>query len=116
MVRRVASFLLAQAAQALNVAVPITPSVSCDSLAASAKVTGRFLAEANAGDHTRITPGTLFLNRRTDTDWSHTGIVLQAQADVFLTIEGNTNDDGSREGYEVCQRVRAHPGKDFALI
>lgn len=22
------------------------------------------------------------------------------------TIEGNTNDDGSREGYEVCRRVR----------
>ena len=111
-----ASFLLTQAAQELRVALPITPSVSCDSLAASAKATGRFLAEAEAGDHTRITPGAFFLQRRTDTDWSHTGIVLRALADVFQTIEGNTNDDGSREGYEVCQRVRGYSGKDFVLL
>ena len=111
-----ASYLLTQAASTLGVTLPITPSVSCDSLAASAKANGRFLAEASASDRTRITPGSFFLNRRTDTDWSHTGIVLQAQSEVFQTIEGNTNDDGSREGYDVCQRVRGYPGKDFIVI
>jgi len=36
----------------------------------------------------------------------HTGFVEKVQADKIFTIEGNTNDTGSREGYEVCRRVR----------
>ncbi len=44
------------------------------------------------------------------------GIVLRAAEEVFETIEGNTNDEGSREGYEVCQRVRGYPGKDFIVF
>lgn len=42
----------------------------------------------------------------------HTGIVEKVNADGSLgTIEGNTNDTGGREGYEVARRVRhnAHP-------
>jgi hypothetical protein len=35
---------------------------------------------------------------------------------VFETIEGNTNDDGSREGYEVCRRFRSYQKTDFILI
>lgn len=36
----------------------------------------------------------------------HTGIVERVEGDNIHTIEGNTNDTGSREGYEVCRRVR----------
>lgn len=36
----------------------------------------------------------------------HCGFVEKVQADKIFTIEGNTNDTGSREGYEVCRRVR----------
>lgn len=36
----------------------------------------------------------------------HTGFVEKVQGDKIFTIEGNTNDSGSREGYEVCRRVR----------
>lgn len=36
----------------------------------------------------------------------HTGIVEYVLNDTIHTIEGNTNDNGSREGYEVCRRVR----------
>jgi len=37
----------------------------------------------------------------------HTGIVEKVNEDGTInTIEGNTNDDGSREGYEVCRRMR----------
>lgn len=36
----------------------------------------------------------------------HTGIVEWVEGDVLHTIEGNTNDTGSREGYEVCRRTR----------
>ena len=37
----------------------------------------------------------------------HTGIVERVDGANIHTIEGNTNDDGSREGYEVCRRVRS---------
>jgi hypothetical protein len=68
-------------------------------------------------DKAEIRPGSLFLNRRTSTDWDHTGIVVKSVGEeVFLTIEGNTNDDGSREGYQVCQRVRGYEEKDFILF
>lgn len=36
----------------------------------------------------------------------HTGFVEKVEGDVIHTIEGNTNDTGSREGYEVCRRTR----------
>lgn len=36
----------------------------------------------------------------------HTGIVESVAGDLVHTIEGNTNDEGSREGYEVAGRVR----------
>lgn len=36
----------------------------------------------------------------------HTGFVEKVEGDMIHTIEGNTNDTGSREGYEVCRRVR----------
>lgn len=37
----------------------------------------------------------------------HTGIVESVKGDTLTTIEGNTNDDGSREGYEVARRQRS---------
>ena len=38
----------------------------------------------------------------------HTGIVEKVNANGTIgTIEGNTNDTGSREGYEVCRRTRS---------
>jgi hypothetical protein len=36
----------------------------------------------------------------------HTGIVEKVYNDFIYTIEGNTNDEGSREGFEVCRRKR----------
>jgi hypothetical protein len=36
----------------------------------------------------------------------HTGFVESVDGDSVHTIEGNTNDEGSREGYEVARRVR----------
>lgn len=36
----------------------------------------------------------------------HTGIIEKVEGDLLHTIEGNTNDTGSREGYEVCRRTR----------
>ena len=36
----------------------------------------------------------------------HTGIVERIDGNIIHTIEGNSNDEGSREGYEVCRRER----------
>lgn len=36
----------------------------------------------------------------------HTGIVEAVNGHTLSTIEGNTNDTGSREGIEVCRRTR----------
>lgn len=109
-------FCLKQACDSLAVKMPILPSFSCDSLAASAKEQKQFLKEPAQGDRAKITPGSIFLNCRTPTDWTHTGIVVRADREVVQTIEGNTNDEGSREGYEVCARTRGYKDMDFILI
>lgn len=109
-------FIMKQACYSLDVRTPITSSFSCDYLAASAKENGLFLKQPAASDRNKIKKGFIFLNRRTDTDWVHTGIVLKTDTDVFHTIEGNTNDEGSREGYEVCERMRAYKKKDFVVM
>ncbi|HEX9630832.1 MAG TPA: peptidoglycan-binding protein [Gemmatimonadales bacterium] len=111
-----ACFVLRQACAALAAPTPIQPSFSCDSLAASARVRGVFVPKASHGTAPPVRAGAFFLNRRTETDWDHTGIVLRVRNDGFDTIEGNTNDEGSREGYEVCRRVRGYGGKDFVRI
>ncbi|MDA6072081.1 CHAP domain-containing protein [Flavobacterium sp. AC] len=36
----------------------------------------------------------------------HTGIVEKVDKNIIYTIEGNTNNDGSREGYGVFKRQR----------
>jgi hypothetical protein len=53
-----------------------------------------------------IEKGDVFLVRRSPMDWTHTGIVMRVDGKMVHTIEGNTNDEGSREGFEVCQRIR----------
>jgi hypothetical protein len=103
---------------------PIKGSVSCDTLAAQAKEAGLFVG------HNEITSGRrpweefgeacVFLRRRTSTDWTHTGIATAGTGDpdelVFATIEGNTNDEGSREGFEACRRKRSVGGSDYDFI
>lgn len=104
-------FCLKQACDTLNLTTPITPSFSCDALATSAK------SHHILVDHSHIKPGSLFLVKKSASDWIHTGIVISVDTHTCETIEGNTNDDGSREGYEVCARTRAFSDKlDFILI
>jgi len=95
-----------------------TPSLHllCDSLAASAKDVGIFLDGRSGVSPGQLSPGSLFLVRRTPLDWVHTGLVLSIAPSAFETIEGNTNDSGDREGYEVCRRTRGYDGKDFVVI
>jgi Putative peptidoglycan binding domain len=110
-----ASFLMHQAAQSLGLVAPIEGSFSCDTLVLQAKQAGLFVSESDARLRT-IPPGSLFLNRESDTDWTHVGVVIAADELTLSTIEGNTNDDGSREGYEVCMRTRSYTNRDFIVF
>jgi hypothetical protein len=60
-------------------------------------------------------PGSIFLieDRNDKKRYVHMGIVTAINKDTFVTIEGNTNDYGSPEGYEVCHRIRSYSGKKF---
>jgi hypothetical protein len=108
------SFILKQASELMGTPMPIAGSVGCDQLASQAKAKNLFVAEPEGRDALR--PGSIFLVRKTPTDWTHTGIVVEIHPEFFRTIEGNTNDDGVREGYEVCTLTRSYTSKDFVLL
>lgn len=114
------SFVMQQAAESLGVPMPIAGSVSCDTLAAQARDAERFVAESELKRGTVKTAdlpvASVFLVRRTSSDWTHAGLVSAYASETFATIEGNTNDQGSREGYEVCARTRGYAGKDFIRL
>ncbi len=109
------TFLMNQASELTGIAKPIQGSVSCDSLAEQAKAAGIFVPQGSLQPG-MPGPGAIFLRRRTSTDWTHTGIVTESNPQYFFTVEGNTNDEGDREGYEVCSRRQGYVGRDFILI
>ena len=115
-----ASFLVRQAAWHTGVPLPMRPTYSCDVISQDAQTEGRFIAEseitANPADLDDLPRGSLFVQRRTATDWNHVGIVIAAVDEIIETIEGNTNEGGSREGYEVCRRIRNLTDKDFVTL
>ena len=95
--------------------MPIAGSVGCDQLASQAKARNLFFA----AEHERRDappPRQPLPGAQVATDWTHTGIVAEIHPEFFRTIEGNTNDDGVREGYEVCTLTRSYTSKDFVLL
>ena len=113
-------FVVAQAALALDQELPFTRQVGVDQLVKDAKTSGRFIAEQDLATASqrlnKLRPGSLFAVRKTATDWTHTGIVVEVGPEGFKTIEGNTNDEGVRNGFEVCMRSRSYKDKDFILL
>ena len=111
-----ATWVLRQAARTLGVSTPHPYAFGCDFLAAKGQEKGSFFSVRKAADLPLVKPGYLFLVRRTANDWTHIGIVESVQGDAMTTIEGNTNDQGHAEGFEVCRRTRALIGKDFLVV
>jgi hypothetical protein len=112
-----ATFILEQACLAGGVASPLPRTLACDDM--QARAGDRFLSQPKPSQRKRITPGSLFLRPNppgAKPRYAHTGIVVQAEADTFKSIEGNTNDEGSAEGFEVCARVHGYRGLDFVVI
>jgi peptidoglycan hydrolase-like protein with peptidoglycan-binding domain len=89
---------------------------SCDTIA---KINaGRLIRPVDGSEAQRfgLRPGAIFLIRKTETDWTHTGICTAFHTETFETIEGNSDDEGSREGTEVCARIRGYRKKDFIPV
>jgi len=101
---------------------PIKGSLSCDVLAAQARKSKRFVSDkelsSGAVDRAQLKHGAIFLirNKRNAKDWTHTGIVTAFYDEYVETIEGNTNDSGDREGYEVCARRRSYTNMDLIRL
>ncbi len=112
------SYVMDQAAIPRGEPLPVRSSFYCDLLAQNGKLVGRFASaedirrKVTSEDHAFI-----FLVRRTSWDWIHTGFGYAMNKDgTFQTIEGNTNDEGSREGHEVCSRIRSSNNMDFIFL
>ncbi len=99
-------FCIKQAEETLDVNTPVPETFSCDVLAKWAQ--RNCLLKTNPSE---IKQGAIFLIRKTANDWIHTGFVLKKVGNTIVTIEGNTNDVGSREGIEVAKRYRTLSNK-----
>ena len=83
------------------------PTFSCDVLGQHALKQKNLLRNKDLKrNSTLVKPGDLFLVARTASDWTHTGIIEKVEGNVFYTLEGNTNQAGSREGVAVMRRLR----------
>jgi len=111
-------FVIEQACKALGQLLPMRATFTVDTIVERAKTAGKFFSEQQAQapqGKARIAPGSLFVVRASSDHWSHVGIVSHADKESFGTCEGNTNDDGSSNGFEAVERVRGYSGKDFVV-
>jgi len=61
--------------------------------------------------------GDLFLViRKSDNRARHIGVIEKVEESIATCIEGNTNDEGSREGYELCKRKRNLSNGNYGII
>lgn len=108
--------LLEQAGEASGAASIYDYTLWVPALAANAKRRAKFVAGADATPAS-VLPGSLFFVRGGTAGWSHTGIVTGWNPDgKFATVEGNTNDEGLPNGFEVCARARAPASCDFGIL
>ncbi len=54
---------------------------------------------------------------KTNPLFGHTAVIVDVKSNnEFVTVEGNTNDEGGREGYEVAVRKRNMSGNGYKLV
>ena len=112
-----ATFLVEQAAKTLGVASPIAKTLGCNDLARDARAKKR-LTKPGQPSFKRVGPGSYFLLSDSDNldNFFHCGLVKELGKDTFDTIEGNTNHDGSSNGYEAINRTRTYRRMMFAIV
>lgn len=85
--------------------MPLT--YSCDTIAVTGQQKGLLIKNATIRNNpSLVKPGDIFLVQKSTNDWTHTGLITAVHEDVFETIEGNTNNDGSSNGNGVYARTR----------
>jgi len=103
------SFVITQATISLNIhrdhATLPGYTFSCDALAKWALSKGKL--STNPVKLTYIKPGAIFLVYRGGNNWIHGGFVEKGFVNGIVTIEGNTNLKGHREGTHVMRRYRS---------
>lgn len=87
---------------------PLVRSASCDVMLEFARKHNWLVAKPEVGD--------VFLVMKTPTDAVHTGVVTAVGKASFRTIEGNTNEGGSRDGWGVFARERKFTNMQFIRI
>ncbi|HEY0085585.1 MAG TPA: hypothetical protein VGB65_06710 [Allosphingosinicella sp.] len=111
------SYILAAAARVHGQPSPVKYTFSCDAIANEAKSRGKYKKKMSPAD---APPGSIFIvpSATNAADWIHTGIIAGSTPakTVFNTIEGNTNQGGSRNGFEACARIRACANVDVVLL
>lgn len=109
------TYVVRDAARAHGITSPVGRTFSCDVLAMEASNRQCLVRRTSPAT---APPGSIFLvsHSRNRRDWIHTGIITGGDGTVFNTIEGNTNDQGSREGFEVCARIRACANVDVVTL
>jgi hypothetical protein len=103
-----AAFIAWCGKQAHGAAWPLPLTAGCKELGAAAEAKGLLVEKPQAGD-------VFLLLYEKLGRFAHTGFVTDVLPDGRIrTIEGNTNDGGSRDGYGVFARIRAiEPGDRF---
>ncbi len=84
-------------------------TLACDDLGNFGLKNKKLIRHADLTDPDKqVKPGDIFLVCKKDNphDWVHTGIVVKVNRFSIETIEGNTNEAGSREGVMVRRRTR----------
>jgi hypothetical protein len=97
------SFIFQQAYANRPETTPIEYTYSVDDFVSQAKG-GAFKKNGKIGAHNPV--GSIFVIQGAPNDWVHTGIVRRVDGEVAITIEGNTNDAGHREGVRAQERTR----------
>lgn len=66
-------------------------------------------------DRMLVPPGSMFFVRGHDPEipYIHVGVVVEDGGDHLITLEGNTNDGGSSNGFNVSERSRVRSTMDF---
>jgi hypothetical protein len=114
------SFVMQQAAEASKLPTPIAGSFGCDSLAAQAQQAGRLVPRDAL--LASLPPGVsdggcwIFLNIKGAMDWDHTGFAFDFSGSSFKSLEGNADQQGSRNGWQVCSRPRSVGARDFIKL
>ena len=96
------------------VLMPFEKSFSVDNIVRSA-VRNKVFYKENEVKKDEIVPGSFYVLRKEWGDWTHIGIVLEVKNDIMITVEGNTNEQGSREGIKVAKKIRGFKNKDFII-